>query len=434
LHLSRIKTTVALIGIASLFGFGAWWHIPAPLPGHWTAAEIRILKSLSLHSLPPLPADPGNAAADDERAAILGHRLFFDTRLSANGAVACATCHRPELLFTDGLPVAIGAGRGQRNTPGLAGVAFSPWHFWDGRKDSLWSQALAPLENVLEHAGNRMQYVRLLATDAEYRKLYENLFGALPDISDPYRFPAAASPVRESPLREAWQAMQPADQKAVSGVFANLGKAIAAYERQLLHAPAPFDRYVEKVLADAATQQDDVLSKDEVRGLRLFIGKAQCINCHNGPLFTNNTFHNTGVLSAPGQEPAFGRVAAVRVVREDPFNCLGEFSDGGNTDCAELRFVKGGDELIGAHKTPSLRNVALTAPYMHAGQIADLAEVVRHYNRARPAMLGHNEAKPLNLRPVEQKQLISFLHTLTEPLATPQKWLKPPVDLPASKQ
>lgn len=419
--------------LPALIVLGAWWFLPAPLPAHWTEPEIKLLRSLWLGSLPELPADPSNKVGDDERAAKLGYRLFFDNRLSANSNVACATCHRPELLFTDGLPVAVGTQLGRRNTPGLIGVASNPWFFWDGRKDSQWSQALGPLENELEHAGNRMQYVRLLAHDNHYRGLYESIFGKLPDISDSSRFPTSASPVGNAALQAAWKAMHPDDRIAISTVFSNIGKSIAAYERKLKYAPAPFDLYVEKVLQDGVVRQPGSLSRDEVAGLRLFIGKAQCINCHNGPLFTNNAFHNTGVLSAPGQTPSIGRVEGLRTAQQDPFNCLGKFSDAKPQDCAELRFAKGGDVLIGAHKTPSLRNVALTAPYMHAGQLANLKEVVQHYNEARPAMVGHNEAKQLNLRPVEQHQLIRFLRTLTGPPATSKEWLEPPDKLPVKQ-
>ncbi len=428
--MSLTKAVSAVIGAGLLVGLGAWWYLPPALSDSWTPAEIEILRSLWLGSLPPLPPDPSNAVGDNEQAAKLGQQLFFDKRLSADEKVSCATCHRPDLMFSDGLPVAVGADVGKRNTMGLVGVAYSPWYFWDGRKDSLWSQALGPLENSLEHAGNRMQHARLIATDADYRNLYESLFGPLSDISDPSRFPIAASPVGEQPVREAWQRMSAADQKTVSRVFANIGKAIAAYERRLIHGPARFDDYVEKVLVDGATKQPGSLSRDEIGGLRLFVGKAQCINCHNGPLFTNSEFHNTGLLSPPRQVPSLGRASAVRVARADPFNCLGEFSDDDDPSCAELRFAKVGDELIGTHKTPSLRNVALTGPYMHAGQMTDLVEIVRHYDRAPLAMIGHNEAKPLNLRPVERSQLISFLHTLTGPLATDPEWLEPAASSP----
>lgn len=390
----------SILAVTILLVSTVLWLIWPPAPGAWTESEIELLRSLWIGSLPPVPADPSNAVADDPRAARFGQRLFFDTRLSANGEVACATCHQPEHLFTDGLDVAQGVARGERHTMGLAGVAYSPWMFWDGRRDSLWAQALAPLESPVEHGGNRLQFVELLVSDAQYRSEYAALFDELPEL--------------------------PAQDPAITEVFVNMGKAIAAYERLLVPGASRFDRYVQALLADDERQFEAMLSDDELAGLRLFIGDAQCINCHNGPLFTNNEFHNTAVLPARGKLPSMGRVAAVRETRADPFNCVGRFSDDPDANCAELRFARTGDDLIGAHKTPSLRNVALTAPYMHAGQMTSLTEIIDQYNRAPLAMVGHSEAKPLNLWRNERKQLEAFLRTLSGPLATSPEWLAAP--------
>ena len=390
----------SILAVTILLVSTVLWLIWPPAPGAWTESEIELLRSLWIGSLPPVPADPSNAVADDPRAARFGQRLFFDTRLSANGEVACATCHQPEHLFTDGLDVAQGVARGERHTMGLAGVAYSPWMFWDGRRDSLWAQALAPLESPVEHGGNRLQFVELLVSDAQYRSEYAALFDELPEL--------------------------PAQDPAITEVFVNMGKAIAAYERLLVPGASRFDRYVQALLADDERQFEAMLSDDELAGLRLFIGDAQCINCHNGPLFTNNEFHNTAVLPARGKLPSMGRVAAVRETRADPFNCVGRFSDDPDANCAELRFARTGDDLIGAHKTPSLRNVALTAPYMHAGQMTSLTEIIDQYNRAPLAMVGNSEAKPLNLWRNERKQLEAFLRTLSGPLATSPEWLAAP--------
>jgi len=385
--------------LAALAAAGAlYWFGPTLPPGALTGAETDLVRSLWIGSLPPPPPDASNAVADDPRAAALGHRLFFDMRLSANGAVSCAKCHLPERHFTDGMPVGVGMQRGTRHTMGLEGVAYSPWLFWDGRKDSLWSQALGPLESELEHGGNRRQYVELLLADARYRREYEALFGPLPQAVD--------------------------DGPATTRAFVNMGKAIAAYERLLIPGESVFDRYARALIegGDGAA----ILDNDEIAGLKLFIGKAQCINCHNGPLFTNNEFHNNGVLPAKGELPALGRVSAVRAALADEFNCLGEYNDAADPYCGELRFARTGDELIGAHKTPSLRNVALTPPYMHAGQMSSLADVIDQYNRAPLALVGHNEAEPLGLTWRERKQLEAFLHTLTGPPATAPQWLAPP--------
>ena len=389
-----------------------WLLAPAPLPERWSESEATLVASLSLRALPPLRPDPSNAVADDERAASLGERLFFDSRLSANGAVSCASCHRPELAFTDSLPIAVGTGPGRRHTPGLLGVAYSPWFYWDGRRDSQWAQALTPLETHFEQGAGRTAVVRLLAADPEYRAMYEQIFGALPD---PALLPESASPLGGDSGREIWRMLDPGLKFEVSAAFANAGKALAAYQRKLLPGRSRFDDYADAVARDGAnrhTRQGDILSREEIAGLDLFIGEAQCVNCHNGPLLTNHDFHNTGILPVFEQLPSLGRFEGVRLAREDPFNCLGEFSDTAPAQCAELRFARDDKELVGAHKTPGLRNVTLTAPYMHTGQIATLEEVMRHYNEAPTAMLGHNEAKPLGLSNRQLRQLEAFLRTL----------------------
>ena len=178
-------------------------------------------------------------------------------------------------------------------------------------------------------------------------------------------------------------------------------------ERRLLPGPSRFDAYV-ATLRGAETS-GDILTPKEIRGLRLFIGKANCTQCHNGPLFTNHEFHNTGVLSFPGEPPDKGRVQGVREVMADPFNCLGPYSDGEANDCAELDFVRTGPELIGAMRTPSLRNLEGTAPFMHKGQLETLGDVLEHYNEAPAAMIGHNEAKPLRLGKRDLSDLEAFL-------------------------
>lgn len=417
----RISAIFLLVAAAVL----VWLLAPAPLPERWTESETALISSLSLSALPPLPPDSSNSAADDERAAALGHRLFFDPRLSANGAVSCASCHRPELSFTDGLPIAVGTGPGQRHTPGLIGIAYSPWFYWDGRRDSQWAQALTPLETHFEQGAGRTAIVRLLATDPEYKTTYEEIFGSLPD---PARLPEVASPLGDESGRRHWRMLDPDLRFKISNAFANAGKSLAAYQRKLLPGRSRFDDYAD---AAAIPQGDthrpgDTLSRDEIAGLDLFIGAAQCVNCHNGPLFTNHDFHNTGILPALGQLPSVGRFDGVRLARDDPFNCLGEFSDAAPGQCAELRFARFDNELTGAHKTPGLRNVTLTAPYMHTGQMGTLAEVMQHYDEAPTSMLGHNEAKPLGLSSRQLRQLEAFLHSLEAAPAAAVEWLRPP--------
>jgi cytochrome c peroxidase len=381
-------------------------HAASAPAARWTEEERAIIQSLALDMLPPRPTDPSNRVADDPGAVEFGRALFFDVRLSVNGQVACATCHLPERQFQDDVPLARGVGTTDRRTMPIAGMAHSPFLFWDGRKDSLWSQALGPLESPVEYGGNRTQYARLVAE--HYRDAYEAVFGPLPDMS---HLPPQAGPVANPEAAAAWGAMPEADREVVNRVFANIGKAIAAFERTILPMPTRFDAYASAL---GSGRSANILTGDEIAGLRLFIGKGECVNCHNGPLLTDNHFHNTGVPEARGLPEDLGRAAGAKLVREDPFNCLGKYSDAGEGDCSELRFMAAdGHELLRAFKTPSLRGVAGRPPFMHAGQFATLADVVAHYSAAPSAPAGHSELRPLNLSETERRQLIAFLATLT---------------------
>jgi cytochrome c peroxidase len=411
--LTRIAALTAALGCpaaASMLEYG----------DRWSVAEREAIGSLAIGALEPLDPDPTNRYADDPRAVALGHRLFFDTRLSSNGAVSCATCHVPHTEFQDGTPLAQGVGTTDRRTMPIAGTAYSPWQFWDGRKDSQWAQALGPLESPVEHGGTRAGYAHILAK--HYRAEYERLFGRLPDLS---RVPRRAGPVDEPEARAAWQRLGPEVQDDVNRVYANLGKAIAAYERKIQYGPSRFDRYAEALLSRRPTE--GLLSPDEVAGLRLFVGRAQCTNCHSGPLLTNNDFHNTGVPAVASLPTDLGRARGARQVLEDEFNCRSRYSDAPPETCRELEFLESESHaLVRAFKVPSLRNVAERAPYMHAGQIGTLAAVLEHYNRAPAAPQGHTELKPLRLSRRELAQLEAFLRALSGPSAAPAELLAPP--------
>ena len=393
----------------------------------WTREELTLLRSLSLSSLAPLGGDPSNRYANDPRAAALGRELFFDARLSGNEKVACATCHVAAQDFQDGTPLAHGVGTTARRTMPIAGTARSPWLFWDGRTDSQWAQALGPLESAVEHGGDRTQYAHVIA--AHYRDDYEAVFGRLPAIDGT---PAHAGPVADSSRAAAWRRMSASGQDDISRVYANIGKAIAAYERRIGFTPSRFDRYVEAELAGRVHTTADALSPDEEAGLRLFIGKANCSTCHNGALFTDNHFHNTGVPASTSVAAVdSGRAVGARQVVASEFSCTSRYSDAKPEDCDELRFaVTEGDELLRAYKTPSLRGVAERAPYMHAGQLATLADVVAHYDRATAAPFGHSELKPLRLSDTEKRQIIAFLRTLSGPLEAPAGYLDAPAPRP----
>ena len=292
----------------------------------------------------------------------------------------------------------------------LIGAAYQAWFFWDGRKDSLWSQAIGPIESSVEHGFTRALCAHLI-TD-KYRKEYEELFGKLPKI-DHKSCPPKASPGTGNPAAlKLWNAMKPENRDVVNRIYANIGKAIAAFVRQILPQPAPFDRYVDAVLRGDHEAADKVMTTEALQGLKLFIGKAKCINCHLGPLFTNSSFHNIGL----NNRKDMGRAEGLDKVLKDEFNCLGKYSDAKPDECAELRFINTNKvKNRGAFKTPTLRNVADRPPYMHAGQIKTIFDILSFYRRSGSEELEHQE-----LSNAELSQIETFLKTLSGPLIFPQ--------------
>lgn len=375
----------------------------------WRADEMSVLSSMRLSALGPAPPDPSNGHESSGAAVGLGQRIFFDQRFSSNGAVSCASCHQQDRQFQDGRPLGQGVGTGGRRTMPVVGAGYSPFLFWDGRKDSLWSQALGPLEDPAEHGGNRMAYAHVLK--AHYRADYEAVFGPLPHLA---RLPMEASPLGAPAQRAAWNTLSVDARREVSQVFANMGKALAAFQKTLRFSESRMDRYVEGVMSRDATASR-LLSPSEKNGLRIFIGKGQCITCHSGPLLTDQHFHNTGIAPRLASRPDLGRHAAIAKVLNDEFNCLGRYSSARPEQCEELQFLAVDEHAMeAAFKTPSLRNVALRAPYMHAGQMPSLDVVVRHYARAPEAAAGQSELKPFALSEQEVWDLVAFLGSLTE--------------------
>lgn len=412
-----MKTTAQILGGLVIAGFAVSAHIvwgTELVPGSrddWTAKEIEILRSLHLDELPKAPADLSNKYERLPQAAALGKKIFFDQRFSANGKVACASCHSPELKFQDNRALGQGIGTGLRRTMSIVESSRGVWQFWDGRKDSMWSQALGPMEDPLEHGGNRTAFVKLMSV--HYRSEYEAIFKQLPPVDG---LPVAASPNGSQQERLAWEKMSLAERNSVSEVYANIGKAIAAYEKNIHYGPSRLDAYIASTLQGEADAPQK-LNAAEKRGLRIFIGKGQCVTCHAGPLFTDQHFHNTGVAPRNPNTVEKGRSAAVAKVLQDEFNCLGPFSDATRSQCQELEFIASDDpHMEGAFKTPGLRNVAERAPFMHAGQIPTIVDVIRHYSAAPKARIGKNERQPLALTESEVHDLAKFLGTLSGPV------------------
>jgi cytochrome c peroxidase len=365
-----------------------------------TEAERSLAVSMQLPQKMEVK-DPSNAYVGNQDAFALGKKLFFDTRFSVNGKVSCASCHQPENQFQDGLPLAVALGTNTRRTMPLAGAAQSRWYFWDGRADSLWSQALGPLENPFEHAMDRTTVAKIFLKN--YVDEYQRVFGPKPDVgATPEQ---GASPLGSDSQKSKWSKLQPMQQESINRVFANLGKAIAAYETTLVFEQTKFDM--------AMAGKGEILSVQEELGLKIFLGKGNCITCHTGPRFTDDHFHNTAVPEVPGLPHDMGRAAVLKIVRQDPFNCLGAYSDADKKDCRELRFMATDDHVMErAYKTPTLRGVATRAPYMHAGQFETLEQVVDHYSAAPSPPHGESELRSLALSAKEKSALVSFLRTL----------------------
>lgn len=376
----------------------------------------------------PARGDPSNAVADTPEAIALGKMLFFETGFSVNGKVACATCHQPDKGFTDGRALARTLAQGNRNTPTVLNAVHQKWYFWDGRADSLWSQALQVIENPKEFGGNRMQVAHHVYRSAPLRQAYEQVFGAIPALDDPARFPLQARPgPDDGPQTEqgkAWQRMSAEDRDVVNRIFSNIGKALAAYERQLVSRSAPFDAYVEG-LRTGDPKKLSALSASQKRGLRLFVGQARCNLCHSGPNFSDDDFHNLGLPGSPRHGADAGRAAGIPQVKANLFNGTGPYSDKPDQAARDrLEYLPAPSTETGKFKTPTLRSVALTAPYMHDGRLGTLHEVLRFYRQVGASKggsaVGEREATlelipPLTRRQVED--LVAFLKSLTgEPL------------------
>ncbi len=328
---------------------------PTPCDG-LSATECAQVRALALPSA--LPPARGNAQGDHPAAAELGFRIFYDARFSSNQDVRCATCHAPESTFADARPTSTGIGPVPRNSPTLFNAAAGTWMMWDGRADSVWAQALLPLESPVEMGFTRLGVAHRVGFS--YRDLYEQVFGPLPDLQDAARFPAAGKPGDP-----AYDAMAPADREAVTRVAANVGKALEAYQRKLFAGASALDAFLG---GDAGA-----LSAGARQGLAV-LARSGCLSCHGGPYLTDDGFHRLGVPELPGAPgPDRGRAAGLEALLVSEFTLVGRYSDDSHSGWVP---VPPSPEDEGAFKTPSLRNLARTAPYGHNGSFATLEEVV----------------------------------------------------------
>ncbi|MDR1661263.1 MAG: hypothetical protein LBR95_02380 [Azoarcus sp.] len=348
--------------------------------------------------------DSTNELLHRDDAIELGRRLFHDPGMSGSGQTACVTCHRPESGYQDAGYMTFKLDPGARHrAPGLLGVALQDWFFWDGRADSLWSQALAVIENPSEHASSRLQAVRHLCTR------YEESFPVLLEGCQRVSLPDA--PLHASPLaaKENWQMLSAVQRKDVDKLFVTLGKSIAAFESGLMPPVSRFDIYVEAIVMEDFGAAASILSEKEAAGLKLFLDpQVGCINCHNGPMFSNSGFFVVAT-DTPGQ-PEYDRQRGIEILLGSEFNCL-KWSKPEN--CPKLLYIKKDSaEAIGAYKVPSLRNIRHAPAFMHDGSIKNLEAVVEHYRNPATLPLRHVDIRPAALFPHQREQLLSFLNVL----------------------
>ena len=395
----------------------------------WSEQEISLLKTLSLTTGQMELKNTGNHVADNKDAAELGHALFFDKGVSGDGNTSCATCHIPENYFTDTKASGNGIATTPRNTPSIVGAAFHTWLYWDGRRDSLWSQALGPIEASAEMAGNRLSVVKYIFDN--YSEPYQTVFGELPTLDFP-SLPDTASPIGSEADKSAWETIERDSRLAINDVFANIGKAIAAYESQLVPASGPFDDFVDALVSGNRETADGHLGAEPQAGLKLFIStRTQCMNCHLSPMFSNYGFHNIGTGLSQETNFDFGRMLGIQAVLLNEFNCRGVHNSDQEADCDELKYINDDDStgmMKGAFRVPSLRGLTQTAPYMHDGRYKTIEETIRHYSEPVPELLAQQHEIPAidALDDAEVQQIASFLHALGDGIAADEKWLMQP--------
>jgi cytochrome c peroxidase len=468
----------------------------------WSKDEWNRVAALSPLGEPP--ADPSNRVSDERNAVLLGWRLYYDTSLSGPATlrdmlgrpvpsaraplgqptrISCATCHDPahgggDVTSAPG-HVSVGAGWYDVNGQQTLNAAHYKLLYWNGRSDSLWGQAAAVMESPVSMNGNRLDI--LWTVSEKYANEFAGVFsgnpalpmtGPRPDVAacaaatapacpdgcrmvtadsgatacHP-RFPLQGKPgragcqfdVATEPFGDAFDCMAMEDRAAVNRAYAAVAKAIGAYERKLTSRNAPFDDFV------AEGPGSKTLSPEARRGLKLFVGRASCIDCHNTPLFSDNKFHNIGVpqtgAGVPTEADCRGGSCDCTSGRADNAICLPwGFADGlsrlnfashsyrrngGLSDDASMAWKdthadyydkKGTEAMRGKWRTPSLRDCQLSGPYMHNGIYRTLEEVVWHYDvGGEGGDFGTKapELKPLFLTARDRLDLVAFLRTLS---------------------
>jgi len=341
--------------------------------------------------LPEVPIPAGNPQTAEKIA--LGARLFNDIRFSSTGDVSCATCHVAATAFTDS-PLRVSEGieklTGTRNAPTVVNAAFNKTQFWDGRSPDLEDQALHPFLNPVEMGlPDHDPILKIVREDKEYAKAFKTVFAVAADAI----------------------------------TMDEVTKAIAAFERTEVSGDSPFDRWY-------FGGNQDAVSEQAVRGFAVFLGTGRCVSCHvieqDFALFTDHQFHNVGVGINDIQEKVPELARAFQVAKNEGMDVdVAVLTD---ADTSHLGRFAVDDQLssMGAFKTPTLRNIAVTAPYMHDGSLMSLREVVEHYNNGGVTKMGNpinpflsGGIRPLDLSEQDIDDLVAFMETLTSPRFEP---------------
>lgn len=337
--------------------------------------------------LPEVPVPEDNPQTPAKIA--LGEKLFLDTRFSITGEVSCSTCHDPEKALTDS-PLATSEGirklTGTRNAPTVVNAAYFETQFWDGRSPTLEDQALHPFLNPVEMAmPDHERLIEVIRNDPDYVRQFEEVFGV------------------------------PGDEIKIQQVT----KAIAAFERTQIAGNSPWDRWY-------FGGEEDAISEEAKRGFDVFLRDGRCVSCHtieqDFALFTDHQFHNVGVGINAMQDRVPELAEAFLLARQRGIDVdVAVLSDKDTSDLGRFAINEQFDAL-GAFKTSTLRNIAVTPPYMHDGSIATLREVVEHYNnggatnpddKVNPYLSGG--IRPLDLTEQQIDDLVAFMEALTSP-------------------
>ncbi|MGE4131807.1 MAG: cytochrome-c peroxidase [Bdellovibrionales bacterium] len=443
-------------------------QVPADVVQDFSASEWQELQKLSpAPQLPKPPVDVTNRFADNPNAAKLGQELFFDPGFSGpllesdndgfhdgaglqgeTGRVSCASCHVPASGFSDTRTIhkqlSLASGWTFRRTPSILDVGHAKLLMWDGRFDSLQRQVLAVFESPMEGNSSRLYFAQDIAR--RYARPYQDLFGKDPTVVLGSSYPQLApqdsgckmilnsttTPTDDCadgtrngvPGAADYESLSPDQKNQVTEIVLNVGKAIAAYERLLSCGTGRFDAYMHG--------DRSALSESEIRGAKLFVGKAKCADCHSGPFFSDQKFHNVGMFPAivsaafvrkndEGAEKGLAQVVA------DPLNSQSPFSDGHDGRLPTTPATK----MLGAFRTPMLRCSSQRPSFMRTGQFRTLEQVVEFFNKGghkqpgvpAPAIIGHlgeTELTPLGLTDEEVADVVAFIKSLDGPGPAPE--------------